>query len=331
MKGCFPIMLLSSVLLGTPTAFADTAATGKYTTRENLTAAFTASIAAVSKTGWTLRSSDAVAGKVQAVRVFNSNEFSALILEITQQPDHVLIEVSFTYYSGFIGCCKPFDYAKKYGKQLKSLLPDLTVEVIKDTTPRRVAPTYANAPKADQTRDEALSPDVEPVLTNEEVVKLAAVDLGDEIVIAKIKNAHNVKFDVSTAALVALKAAKVSSPVITAMIERAAKVAPTRSATAASAATTPAKTAPQDPCADIELMGLFKEDMRPVSPLIIYLAKIRSAASVTKIVHLEWLDMYGQGTRSTVQVSPGQIATLQLATQEPFQRQPVNLRLAACQ
>lgn len=177
----------------------------------------------------------------------------------------------------------------------------------------------------------------EVILTNKEVMKLIELDLGDEIVIAKIKNAPKVTLDVSTDALLALKKSKVSSPVIAAMIERAARSAVDASirpgasgSPSAEAASNAASKKPADPCADIELMGLFKEDMRPMSPLIIYQAKLRNASSMTKIVRLEWLDMYAQAMQSTTQVGAGQIVTVQLAAQEPFQRQPINLRLSSC-
>ena len=78
------------------------------------------------------------------------------------------------------------------------------------------------------------------------------------------------------------------------------------------------------------MMGLFTEDMRPVAPLIIYLAKIRNGTSITRIVTLQWLDMYGQAMESTIQVGAGQIATLQLARNKPVERKPINLRISSC-
>ena len=78
-------------------------------------------------------------------------------------------------------------------------------------------------------------------------------------------------------------------------------------------------------------MGLLKEDMRPMSPLIIYIAQARNASNVARMVRLEWLDMYGQAMQSTVQIGGGQIVKVQLAAQQPVQRQPVNLRIASCQ
>lgn len=83
-------------------------------------------------------------------------------------------------------------------------------------------------------------------------------------------------------------------------------------------------------CRDIELMGLFNVDMRPMSPLIVYQAKIRNNTQVARIVTLQWLDMYGQGMQSTVQVGGGQIATVELSRNTPSDRRPIDLRLSAC-
>jgi hypothetical protein len=70
-------------------------------------------------------------------------------------------------------------------------------------------------------------------LTNDEVLKLVAADLGDDIVVAKIKNAPVAHLDVTTDALVSLKEKKVSKIVVAAMIERAGQ--PNRADTTAAA------------------------------------------------------------------------------------------------
>lgn len=57
-------------------------------------------------------------------------------------------------------------------------------------------------------------------LTNAEIVKLAKADLGDEVIIAKIKSATAVKFDTGTDDLVKLREAGVSKAVIAAMLDR---------------------------------------------------------------------------------------------------------------
>jgi len=60
----------------------------------------------------------------------------------------------------------------------------------------------------------------EKPLDNAEIIALTKLDMGDTVIIAKIKAARQVAFDTSTDALVKLKEAGVSKPVITAMIER---------------------------------------------------------------------------------------------------------------
>lgn len=173
----------------------------------------------------------------------------------------------------------------------------------------------------------------QPALSNEEVMKLVAADLGDEIVIARIKNAAVAHLDVSTDALVALKDKKVSKAVITAMIERAEQPNRTPTAAAPHAAASSAaapKPAPPSPCEGVELLGLHKEDFRPVSPLILYFAKVRNGTTMTKIVNVEWTNLYGERIRNTAEVGAGQIATLQLAAQQPIERMPVDLRIGTC-
>lgn len=186
--------------------------------------------------------------------------------------------------------------------------------------------------EAAQTADSETAKSSEAALTNQEIVKLVAAELGDEVVIAKIKNASVVQFDVTTDALLALKAQKISKTVVAAMIERAG--APPRAA----AAHAPAAGIPQpppgltasSPCAGVELMGLFNIDKRPMAPLIIYLAKIRNGSSMTRIVTIEWLDMYGQEMTSTNEIAAGQIVTAQLGANSPRDRQPTDLRITSC-
>jgi hypothetical protein len=87
---------------------------------------------------------------------------------------------------------------------------------------------------------------------------------------------------------------------------------------------------PSGPCEGVELLGLHKEDFRPVSPLLLYFAKVRNGTSMTKIVSVEWTNLYGERIRNTAEVGAGQIATLQLAAQQPIERMPIDLRLGTC-
>jgi hypothetical protein len=62
----------------------------------------------------------------------------------------------------------------------------------------------------------------EKAITNEDVIALVKADLGDEIVIDKIRSAPGDKLDTSTDALIRLKKAGVSKAVIDAMVKRKA-------------------------------------------------------------------------------------------------------------
>jgi hypothetical protein len=64
-----------------------------------------------------------------------------------------------------------------------------------------------------------LAADAEKALNNSEIVKLTKADLGDDVIIAKIKSAPSVEFATSTDDLVKLKQSGVSKPVIAAMLE----------------------------------------------------------------------------------------------------------------
>lgn len=241
----------------------------------------------------------------------------------------------------------PSDYLELRGGRFKAQEGDNqfngTYEIRGDklilTTPLLAVPLVGRFLSKDKIHDpDGFDWEREQVLTNADVVELAKAGLDDEIVIAKVKNAPAAKLDVSTGALIALKKAKVSSVVVAAMVERSSRptsAAPVSRANdsgeSAAPRVAPTPKPPPNPCADIELMGLYKEDMRPVSPLIIYLAQVRNSSNVTRVVRLEWLDMYGQAMQATLQVGGGQIAKAQLAAQEPFQRQPIELRLASCQ
>lgn len=87
---------------------------------------------------------------------------------------------------------------------------------------------------------------------------------------------------------------------------------------------------PSNGCSGVELMGLYKEDMQPVAPLIVSLAKIRNGTALTRIVILEWLDMYGQPKRSQTEVKAGEIVSLQLSRNMANERLPINVRLSSC-
>lgn len=64
-------------------------------------------------------------------------------------------------------------------------------------------------------------PKQEAPLSNQDIIKLSKLQLGDDVVIAKIKQARSVAFDLTTDGLIQLKQAAVSGKVIQAMLERA--------------------------------------------------------------------------------------------------------------
>jgi hypothetical protein len=66
----------------------------------------------------------------------------------------------------------------------------------------------------------------DPPLTNEAIISLCKVGLGDDVVVAKIKQAAAVTFKLDTKALINLKEQGVSSAVVKAMLERTTPAQP---------------------------------------------------------------------------------------------------------
>lgn len=181
--------------------------------------------------------------------------------------------------------------------------------------------------------DTAAAAPPQPSFTNDDVLKLVAVGLADEVVIAKIKNAPDVRFDVTTEALVALKGQKVSGSVVAAMIDRAAeKPKPT---SAESPSTSPSRTNASTPCSGIEMMGFYKNeifDRAMGGGVVEWLAKIRNNTSVTKIVVFGWIDMYGEQKRSQVQIRGGEIASVRVDLTQARAIAPVrDLQIQSCE
>lgn len=92
-----------------------------------------------------------------------------------------------------------------------------------EATPPPAAPPPAT-PQAETPASSATTPQAAPAaeapLTNADVVKLCKLDLGDEVVIAKINQANAVDFKLDTDSLVALKQEGASKDVIAAMLKR---------------------------------------------------------------------------------------------------------------
>lgn len=91
--------------------------------------------------------------------------------------------------------------------------------------------------------------------------------------------------------------------------------------------TTPPK-AIDNGCSGIELMGVYKDSGIP--SLVISFAKIRNGTALTRIVIVEFLDMYGQVKKLQAEIKPGEIATIRLSMNLPVERLPINVRLSSC-
>jgi hypothetical protein len=85
-----------------------------------------------------------------------------------------------------------------------------------------LASTAMTVPSEASPQPQTSAPAHESALSGKDVVKLSKLQLGDDVIVAKIKQAAAVDFDVSTDALIQLKEAGVSARVIAAMIERTA-------------------------------------------------------------------------------------------------------------
>lgn len=182
-------------------------------------------------------------------------------------------------------------------------------------------------------------------MTNDEVVQLVTAGLSEQVVTTSIRQAPTKDFDLTPTGLIALKKAGVSDAVIVVMQERGAIA---QAATASEVATPPkydatlaeprrpaAEPESRDPCAGIELMGLYKNevfDRAMGGGIVEWLAKIRNNTSVTKIVVIGWRDMYGQEKTARVQIRGGEIASPRLDLTQARLIQPVTgLRVVSCE
>jgi hypothetical protein len=176
----------------------------------------------------------------------------------------------------------------------------------------------------------------EMVLTNDEIVNLVKADLGDDIVIAKIKNAPKVQLDVSTDALVSLKKAKVSSFVMSAMIERAARPASaTPAANADSVQSKPPESAapavtapPAQPCADVDYLGIIQAVTGggQMAGWNAYGGRVRNRASYSKEVDFTWT-MNARAETGTFRIPAGQYIDVNLGQGHA---PPTNVRMVTC-
>jgi hypothetical protein len=177
-------------------------------------------------------------------------------------------------------------------------------------------------------------------MTNEQVIQLVTAGLSEQVITTSIRQAADKGFDLTAPGLIALKKAGVSDVLILVMQESgrpaqpalasAAPAPPKYDASLADSAKPTAAAPLANGCSGVELMGLYKEDMRPVAPLIVSLAKIRNGTALTRIVIIDWLDMYGQPKKSQTEVRAGEIASLELSRNMAGERLPINVRLSSC-
>ena len=111
-------------------------------------------------------------------------------------------------------------------------------------------------------------------LTNEQIVRMAAAGLGDQVLIAKIKASDN-KFDTSTDGLLALRKKGVSNAVIAAMI----------AADAAAPGTAAVAFRPAEPVVPVRTLSADSPDPNVPHPLGIYL--LADWRSPTRMVAIE--------------------------------------------
>ena len=126
------IALLMLTFLAIPiAAHAQKVAIGKYQTKATLEKAFVAAMRAVPLVKFSVRSTDKTQGTIQALRVAAGREYASLFVTVRQEEDNAIIEATFTRNPGFMGGGSPDQWAKQFGVELKSDLPDVAVDVKK--------------------------------------------------------------------------------------------------------------------------------------------------------------------------------------------------------
>lgn len=265
-----------------------------------------------------------------------------------------------------VGDGKPFstEYQQTGRPKTVTAQNSLLVPLADKASATRIAETLRQAsvlcgapdkPAATPVAEPAQVPSSSTGMTNNDVVKLVAAGLSDQVIETSIRQAATKSFDVTPAGLVALKKAGVSDAVIVVMLappqspaapSSDAKSAPSEAPAASSNAAKPAPkydpdlakptpratpTQPSNGCEAIEAMGLFKNNTG-VAGLVEWLAKIRNNGGVTRIVTYGWMDQYGQQRNGQAQIQGGQISSIRLdLTQDMFIPPVSNLRLISCQ
>jgi len=129
------VLLLLVSLLSPIAAQAQKIAIGKYETKEAFDKVFLAALRAAPLVKFAVKSSDKGQGTIQASRAAKGSaagrEFASLFVIVRQEEKNVIVEATFTRNPGFMGGGNPDQWAKQFGDELKSELPDLTVSVTK--------------------------------------------------------------------------------------------------------------------------------------------------------------------------------------------------------
>jgi hypothetical protein len=126
------IVLLSLLCVIIPAAArAQKVAVGKYQTKEAMDKTFLAAMRTVPIVKFSVRSTDKEQGTIQAIQNSSGKEFASVFIMVRKDEGNVVIEATFTRNPGFIGGGKPEQWAQKFGDELKSELPDLTITVTK--------------------------------------------------------------------------------------------------------------------------------------------------------------------------------------------------------
>lgn len=155
-------------------------------------------------------SSDAEKGDIVGQNDTKGQPVFPVILNVTKSLQGVAVKLRIDLPTGVFG-----------SRDTARMMCDTIALAAKETSPADVPPRGADRRLTGQ----FTAPN--PGLSNEDVIKMSAADLGDDIVIAKINAASSVSFDTSTDGLVSLKNHKVSKRVIQAMLARESSLSTT--------------------------------------------------------------------------------------------------------
>jgi hypothetical protein len=133
----------------------------------------------------------------------------------------------------------------------------------------------------------------EQPLNNADIINLTKLDMGDEVIISKIKTAKAVKFETSTDDLVKLKESGVSGPVIKAMLERSVSGAVSETPTATGSVTSKVALVAKEGNLDIKpITGDLKIVHAPFVGMVRYIEFSKSSSATRIKDHYPTLLLY---------------------------------------